>query len=401
MVQISSRYFLALASLSLPIFARAISAPPAQSPSAETELICPTDNQAECYPRLFQPTKDFQVIQEGQDIPPGLHVRMNIWSGEREARLNIPMEGEDSEAVIEVPLEQSVVVVDQPEEGSVQEEPAMRDRVPQKPPPYDPVGQVKEPQEEGAKTDTATFHRAISTIKSGTGELSPVLEELSELGHDIFYGSELAKDSVVLEKLACLMSEPNSQGLDHKAASVLGSAIQNNPTAIREIAKVWKHIMYPTCGGNKQDLMNKLRSTYETSFHNLSSYPATLKAQIHVLSGLLKEPSIRADFLSNKGMEFLSLIYSMDGAEWKGVRNKIAQLIMDNFLDENMGAELGVWPTQPLLEDKVCASQERMLEDGCWEYHVERLSDDWSKEFLQALKAQRAESADSVQDREL
>ncbi|RDW84386.1 hypothetical protein BP6252_01976 [Coleophoma cylindrospora] len=402
MVRIS-KTAVGFACLCLPVLSRAVAAQasPLPSPSADTELICPTSNPSECYPRLFQPTKDFQTIKEGQDIPPGLHVRMNIYTGEKEARLNIPMEGEDNEAVIEVPLEQAVVVVPQPEEVN-SDKPALRDQVPQKPPAYEAVGKVQPPKDfEGSSTDSENFRQAVKSIKSGSGDISSALENLSELSHDIFYGSELAKDSVLFEKLACLMTNPKSAGHDHKAASVIGSATQNNPTSLKEIGKFWRQMLYPTCDGTQQDLLARLRKTYA----NVSpdSSPATLKAQILALNGLIKESSIRNDFLANEGMPFLLQVFSLEGREWNPVRVKVAQLVMDNFLDESMGAELGIWPTQPLLENKVCEGHDRSLEDGCWEHRIQKFGgkQTWAKEFLKNLKEQRAKNADSVKDREL
>ena len=42
--------------------------------------------------KIFQPTADWQTIQPGQGIPPGLHVRMNLQTGKKEAKL---MDGDD------------------------------------------------------------------------------------------------------------------------------------------------------------------------------------------------------------------------------------------------------------------------------------------------------------------
>ncbi len=37
--------------------------------------------------KVFIPTNEWQVVKEGQAIPPGIHVRLNIRTGEREAKL--------------------------------------------------------------------------------------------------------------------------------------------------------------------------------------------------------------------------------------------------------------------------------------------------------------------------
>src|SRR5690349_15320230 len=105
------------------------------SPAPSGDLICHTNNAAECYPRIFQPTKDFQVIHDDQDIPHGLHVRMDIYSGIKEARLNVPIDGDVDTS--DIPTEQAMVIVEQPEQAAaeVKDEPiALRDKVNKKPP---------------------------------------------------------------------------------------------------------------------------------------------------------------------------------------------------------------------------------------------------------------------------
>lgn len=70
----------------------------ADGPSTNDDQICTSADPKSCYPRVFVPTINFQPIREGQSIPPGLHIRLNVQTGEKEARLNVPMEGalEDS-----------------------------------------------------------------------------------------------------------------------------------------------------------------------------------------------------------------------------------------------------------------------------------------------------------------
>ncbi|KAI4248982.1 MAG: hypothetical protein L6R42_009126, partial [Xanthoria sp. 1 TBL-2021] len=74
--------------LTLSTFHSARAATP--SPKAESNLICHTNHASECYPQIFQPTEKFQTVHDDQNLPPGLHVRMNLATGIKEARLNIP-----------------------------------------------------------------------------------------------------------------------------------------------------------------------------------------------------------------------------------------------------------------------------------------------------------------------
>jgi nucleotide exchange factor SIL1 len=421
MVYISPRRLLGLAFPIFPLLARATTSSPEASPSpaADTELICPTDNAAECYPRLFQPTKDFQDIKEGQDIPSGLHVRLNVYTGQKEARLNIPMKGEEAGLDLEgIPTEQAVVVVEQPEEESVPEpqaEPqALRDQVPQKPPPYEPAGKIVPPPPNNGG-DMGTFQMALLNVGMESRSFDMALDDLSELSHDIYYGVEITKNGPVLEKLICLILGSGSEKFpakekkrDHKAATILASSIQNNPTALKEVASMGKLVMYPTCSSELMETPTKQRGNFVSTLKGKlgrEKEPSTLKAKVTAISGLLKEPTIRKEFLKTGGMEMLLAIWLKKGEQWDTVRMKVAQLVMDNFLDESMGAALGVWPKKPVAETKTCEIKSKMLSDGCWEHHIEAFSKaspdkSWAVDFLQSLKEQR-KKGDSIKDREL
>lgn len=44
-------------------------------------------NQALHPPPIFEPTHEFQTVPEGAILPPGLHIRINMVTGQKEARL--------------------------------------------------------------------------------------------------------------------------------------------------------------------------------------------------------------------------------------------------------------------------------------------------------------------------
>lgn len=390
--------------------ARAISS----TPSTGTEMICSPTNATDCYPKIFEPTKDFQVIREGQDLPPGLHVQMNINTGLKQARLNIPMEGEEGavDPHADTPIERAMVVVEQHEEEEVKaEEPAMRDQVPITPPVLEMAGKILPPPPSG--DDFSTFQKALLTVKMEARAFDSALDDLKDLSHDIYYGLEIAKDGPVLEKLICLTLGSGSEKMpakvnarDHKAASILASAIQNNPTALKEVSKLSNIVMYPYCGS---DTKSTAKPNFVSILRNRlgrEKEPQVLKSKVAAISGLLKEPIIRDEFLEKGGMELLLAIFLKKGEQFDIVKKRVAQLVTDTFLDEGMGAELGVWPKSPVSEAKVCESKERMLEGGCWEHHTGEFSSrnpaqSWAEEFLAAMKEQRAKFADSVKDREL
>ncbi|KAK0119972.1 hypothetical protein ONS95_011396 [Cadophora gregata] len=424
MVQLHTRSILGFVCLSLPILALAVSSPPPEaSPAADADLICSSTDPTDCYSKTFEPTEDFQIIKEGQNIPPGLHVRMNIWSGEKEARLNIPMEGEQGavDGVLEIPTdqlptEQSVIVVPQPEDSDSESQPIP----PKDAPIYDTAGKIPPPTPQSGDEIT-TFQKAMITIQMEARAFDSALDDLRDLSHDIYYGLEIAKDGPVLEKLICLTLGYGTEkiparenGRDHKAANILASSIQNNPTALKEVSEFWKMVMYPSCGVVEQ---MKSGNGAEKGIPNFVSMlrarlgrekdAGALKAKVGAISGLLKEPLIRDEFLEKGGMELLLAIFLKKGEQFDGVRMKVAQLVNDNFLDEGMGAKLGVWPKMPRSEKKLCESKARMLEDGCWETHVEAFmeraggEEEWAGDFVKNLGERRKKFGSSIKDREL
>lgn len=387
------------------------STPPAASPAAEADLICHTENLAECYPRIFQPTKDFQIIHDDQDIPPGLHVRMDIYSGKKEARLNIPMEGETE--MEGLPTERTVVVVPQPDAAdSIEDDkPALRDRVPQKPPAYEAAGKVKPPRApDGASGESQLFLQAVENLNGNYiydpeyhERVGVALESLQDLSHDIYYGVELMDNSAVLQQLVLHMSheDPNNSAASlrrHQAAAVIGHSVQNNPTALEKISQSWKKLMAPACGKGSvnslglsicetQDLVSKLRQSLAQE-----TDPIVAKSKVYALSGLAKDRELRDAFLAGNGMELLLAIFMKDNAHWEGTKIKIAQFVMDTFLDENMGAQLGIWPQEPEIEGQYCEKAEYATRDGCWEHQLVKMgagnpkeADEWKKEFLRLL----------------
>jgi nucleotide exchange factor SIL1 len=405
MTWVTPRRLICLVCLGLAVITRAADQDPSPSPPAITDLICPTDNAIDCYPRIFQPTKDFQVIREGQDLPPGLHVRMDINDGTKEARLNIPMEGEAGAELEGVPVEQAMVLVEgeePPIEKIVVEQQAMRDQVPQKPPVYEAAGKIPVPPPQGDGGDMGIFQRALLAIAMEARGFDTALDDLSELSHDIYYGVEIAKNGPVLEKLICLTLGSGTdkfpakkENRDQKAATILASAVQNNPTALKEAADLGRIVMHPNCPVDVTEKQEKGTNNFVGIMRKrlAKEDPTAMKSKLKAISGLIKERSIRKEFLEMKGMELLLSVWLMPGEPWDGVREKVAHLVMDNFLDESMGAEIGVWPSGPEAEPEDC-NVRGAVQDGCWEHHVDTFMNivpghRWVSLFLYHLRERR------------
>lgn len=58
------------------------------APIGADEMICAEGDANDCYPVEFKPTREYQAIREGQQIPPGLDIRMDWQTGEKFAKLS-------------------------------------------------------------------------------------------------------------------------------------------------------------------------------------------------------------------------------------------------------------------------------------------------------------------------
>ncbi|KAI0175678.1 hypothetical protein GGR52DRAFT_323592 [Hypoxylon sp. FL1284] len=381
------------------------SSSPSESPSAEAELICHTDNPAECYPKVFSATEEFQVVREDQDLPPGLHVRLDIQTGQKQAKLYDPKENPALEGL---PVDRSVVVVDP--EASDDDQPQARPGAPA----YEPVGAVKAP-----KQKNEGFLRALETVKKDPGlapsdELDAALQDLEDLSHDMYYGLQIAEDSEALRALFCLLAErdgaavapdrPLTERPGFLASSVLASSIRNNPPALRAVEASWDAVVAGRCrdpAANKgSGLYARLEPTSEpgTAADTAEAYFARL--DLAVWDGLLKSPRIKAEFLKNDGMRNFLRILLRRGNAWEDRRAKVARIVSDVFLDDEAGAVLGVWPTESAPGDAAAACGKGgpdALDEGCWEHHLEAIGLDsrdagWSEPLLDMLRRRRPDS---------
>lgn len=356
------------------------------------ELICSSENSQDCYPKIFQATDEFQIIREGQEIPHGLHVRLDVTTGKKEAKLNDPAE-KDS-ALEGLPVDTSMVIVDSAE-GS-EDVPS----VPKGAPAYEPVGKIKAPQ-----TENQAFYDSLTVLKTLSLNDRPVdaaLSILKDIAHDIYYGLKVAEDANAVKELLCMMSSQDLFAKDFDdeavkqagdAAYIIGSALQNNQKALVEVENSWPDISKAKCAGADRtfsDLVfNSLIPDTQSSDATSKSEGKQLsltKAKSSALRGLIKSPVIRDDFLANGGMAQVLKILIIERPELVADQQKLANLVMDNFLDEDMGATLGVWPRAGDV-------------DHDWDYKLKDLAKlhksdkgHWSAELWKRLQEQRKAS---------
>lgn len=263
---------------------------------------------------------------------------------------------------------------------------------------------IIEPPPPSSGEELSTFEKALLGIKMEARSFDSALNDLLDLAHDLYYGLEIVKDGPVIEKLVCLTLGSGSQKFPareknrgKKAAQILKASLQNNPTALAQAATFWGMIFHPNCGPDMEEAKIQRKGDFVTFLRNnlgKEKDPATLKAKVGAISGLLREERFRTSFLEKKGMELLLAMYLKKGPTFDIVREKVAQTVTDNFLDEELGAAVGLWPKVKRQETKTCEMKKKTLGDGCWEHHVESYlvrepETEWAKAFLGKLSEGR------------
>jgi len=293
------------------------------------------------------------------------------------------MEDEEDVQAVEISTEQGMVVIQ-----DVEEKPVDEPQPPPDAPAYEAHGKVQPPPP--SSTDFETFQKSLISLKKLDTSLQSALSELSELSHDIYYGSEIIADREALSNLICLMALDSVQpgeGDDHAASAILSNSLQNNPKAISSLADSKDRVMNPECKGVSS--IDKLIPLLHLKLSSAS--PSTLKSQVSALNGLIKSPAVQSTFLEQNGPSYLQAMFMMSGSEYDAVRKRIVQLLMDNFLDESMGAKMGVWPSKDTVQhgDKQCS--EGVRNDSCWAWYGKEFSatnggnKEWMKEFLDKI----------------
>lgn len=355
-------------------------------------LICSPQDPDDCYPRIFEATEEFRTVREGQEIPQGLHVRLDMTTGQKEAKINDP--NEHDPALEGLPVDSSVVIVES-EEGSGD---VTQPQVPKGAPAYEPVGKIKPPPE----TESQAFRDSLTVLKTLSLHDRPIdaaLSILTDISHDIYYGLKIAEDSNAVKELLCMMSSQDNFARDSEdeivkqagyAASIIGSALQNNQKALEEVQTSWSDISKATCAGTDQQLSRAVfnmllpgQAINEAMAQSEGNQLSLTKAKTAALRGLIKSPAIRDDFLANGGMAQILKVLTLERPELEAAQQKLANLVMDEFLDEDMGATLGVWPRPGEV-------------DHDWDYQLKTLAKlhkaqkgHWSAELWKKLQEQR------------
>lgn len=303
------------------------------SPQASTDLICHTSHASDCYPRIFQPTTNFQIVHDDQDLPPGLHIRMNLATGVKEAKLNEP-------------------VLDQKgEEGGL----VALDDIPFKLPEF----QIQ-PDPQHVSFDISEgdlFQSSISTLKSSSPPNLEAFASLQDLVHSSHWGLTLAKDTSLCRLLLQFLSPRSSPNIRSVTALLLGTAIHNNPPALTAVLSHFYNDEWPT--GPLEVVI--LALDHET-------LPTLLNRLIFLASGLCRNEEQLQKFVNDGGLEILTNLFDVNNAgigDRDKLRGKIADFMVDHFLQpDRIRSEPSIRKENDVQKDTGLASH--LDDDDSW-----------------------------------
>jgi nucleotide exchange factor SIL1 len=265
-----------------------------------TDLICP-DSGAECYSKHFIATHEFQRILPGQDIPPGLHVRLDVQTGEKEAKLYVPGENATTNDVVVVPGETTSGEVEAPELALPADAPLEK-----------PLKLTTPKPPKTVNTDLGVFEIALESLKGNP--TADALSPLEELVHDSYWGHRLTSaPGAVTDLLAILDSSDAS--LRAAAALTLGAALSNNPKALHSAVEV-------------KGLQEKITTALEKETDQTAT-----KRLLFLLGQVLWDEGVLSEFTSKGGVKMLENVWQKGKGE---VRGRIAVVLEDAFLNADM-----------------------------------------------------------------
>ncbi|GAV53746.1 hypothetical protein ZYGR_0AK02480 [Zygosaccharomyces rouxii] len=279
---------LAIAGLThlLPILADPIKA--TLSPESDTvetsslyvgdSLVC---NQEGCYPKLFEAGNDWKSVREGQVLPGGLDIRMNLETGLKEAKLQ-----EDTRHTETQTNANAVVPVTAPPDNSDYYE---------------------------FTNDFETVSTLLQNLQSGQDvvNLENKLDDLMVFAHDYKHGSKIITHEFELLRNISLQKQlPTS--IRELGVRMIVSCLRNNPKSIEYIQATHPEFVYQVFQelGYGIEVSNPVPSTVSLAKRYLSVLDELLSSTYHFtkdqMSTLKKIYEIEDKQLRIKVLELIS-----------------------------------------------------------------------------------------------
>lgn len=231
-------------------------------PSAN--YICSEQDSTDCYPQIFVPTDEWKTIRQGQEIPPGLHVRINMETLQREAKLM----SEDERG----------------NEGTNQEK-SENFQVPA-------VYETSDVSTfDGAVLAVLRFGDRVSAASSRKWseleekDIDSAAETLVDLSHDREHGVRLTQDPKIFTSILDIADKAGVD-LREKLLRIMGSSLRNNPEAIGNVLQL-----------QNPQFVNRLFDYLEDN----SADEVIKKRVIGIIHALSLNNSFRLEYLSLQG----------------------------------------------------------------------------------------------------
>lgn len=209
----------------------------------DVEIVCSPSDPHDCYPKLFTPTNEWQTIKEGQDIPPGLHVRLNIDTLQREAKLmDAEASSENNELVLSndqpdqqqenddnIELQKQEILKKKIEDFKVKQQDEHNE---QKIIPKKSKVSIEDLNDFGSSVEQLGQFQYDQDLTL----LEKALDNLIELSHDIEFGAKLTNSKQTFDTLLHIIAIiPTNHEIHEKIYRIMGSSLRNNPEAIENV----------------------------------------------------------------------------------------------------------------------------------------------------------------------
>ncbi|KAM6122997.1 nucleotide exchange factor SIL1 [Phoenicopterus ruber ruber] len=278
---------------------------------------------------VFYPTDQWQTIRPGQAVPAGSHVRLNLQTGDREAKLPDSENGRsdtreerrrkrlgkvdvDSNSFTSQELKKALAKMKESEKA---ERKAHEEEVKKK---FRPIEQLKEEFEKlnvKMETDYEIMVKLISKFNSSASTLDEKVAALYDLEYYV-HQVDNAKDFLSMGGLQLVIDGLNSTeaALKEHAAFVLGAALSSNPKVQIEAIE----------GGALQKLLVILATEQPL---------AVKKKALFALSSMLRHfPYAQQQFLKLGGLQVLRSLFRQKGMETLHVR--VVTLLYDLIVEK-------------------------------------------------------------------
>ncbi|XP_063233179.1 nucleotide exchange factor SIL1 isoform X2 [Bacillus rossius redtenbacheri] len=321
---------------------------------------------------IFKPTKEWQTVKKGQAIPPGLHVRMNLEKGTREAKLLDKEEATSRDTAViateggektapQLPREVQEAILNISDSGNTTTDDDVASAMRQ----FRTYKELKKDLKDlrlELKTDMELMEGLLSRFKVSLddGERVAILSDLEYLVHQFDNAREFSRVGGLLEVVFPSLNA-SSAGVRAEAALVLGSAAQGNPRV--QVAALE--------AGGVGALLRLV---------GLDPDPAVRSRALYALSCVLRRfPAAQARLVAGGGLATLAALFGSERQDHLRLQVKVATLLRDLVAEredaERQAAE-GRDPDHDAAERarqyRAAGLEERLVQTG-WCERIPRL----------------------------